>query len=306
MMNIVSQTGDAEIARVFVAEFRGDARLLAEFVDARDPEVAPSEKWVVIISTQFGCPVACPMCDAGGDYRGDLTAEEMLTQVEHAIALHPAARLRSARKFKVQFARMGEPALNPRVIEALRLLPGRCGAPGLIPCVATTAPAASRSWFEELLEVRCTAYEGRPFQLQLSLNSTDAAARDVLMPVPKMVFEELAAYARRFAAHGPRKVTLNFALTEGVPVDPGVVAAHFDPAATCVKLTPLNPTLRSAAAGFSTALPPESPTRADALCAAFAARGFDVLLSIGDARENAIGSNCGMAVRRVEGRSFTQ
>ena len=305
-MEILSQTGDAEIARVFVARFRGDERLLAEFVDARDPEVAPSEKWVVIVSTQFGCPVACPICDAGGDYRGDLTAEEMLAQVDHVVGLHPPKRLMSARKFKVQFARMGEPALNPAVLEALRLLPQRYDAPGLMPCIATTAPASARAWFEDLLDVRRTVYAGRPFQLQLSLNSTDAATRDRLMPVAKMEFAELADYARRFFHAGQRKVALNFALTRDVSIDPDVIAEHFDPAWTCVKLTPLNPTARSADAGLSTALPPEAPSHAEKLCAELSRRGFDVLLSIGDPRENTIGSNCGMAVRRFEVRPFTE
>jgi hypothetical protein len=39
------------------------------------------------------------------------------------------------------------------------------------------------------------------------------------------------------------------------------------------------------------------------LCVKLQARGFDVILSIGDARENQIGSNCGMAIKAVLSRS---
>lgn len=149
--------------------------------------------------------------------------------------------------------------------------------------------------------VRRGLYADREFQLQLSVNSTDEAHRDRLMPVPKLSLGELGSYARCFHAGMPgRKVALNFALTEGIAVDAEAIARHFDPTCCCVKVTPLNPTQRSAQTGLCTALPPEAPGRAQALCEALSARGFEVIVSIGDVRENAIGSNCGMAVRRFE------
>ncbi len=300
-MEIISRQGDPELAEVFVARFRGNDRFLVEFVDARDPDVPAHEKWVVIVSTQFGCPVACAMCDAGGEYHGGLSAEEILSQVEHVVSRSSADRLASVLKFKVQFARMGEPALNPAVLDALRLLPGRFNAPGLIPCVATVAPSSAAPWFEELLSIRRNVYGGRPFQLQLSINSTDDAARDRLMPVPKMSLRELGAYAIRFSGHGPRKVSLNFAMARGMAIDPGVVARHFDPASACVKITPLNPTIRSAEQGLKSGLEACIPEDVDEIMREFGRLGFDVILSIGDARENSIGSNCGMAVRKIKG-----
>ncbi|MBN1283283.1 MAG: radical SAM protein [Proteobacteria bacterium] len=298
-MEIISRQGDPNLAEVFVARFRDDAKLLAEFVDARDPERDPGYKWVIVVSSQFGCPIGCPMCDAGGDYRGDLTKEEILAQIDAVVARHPAARLRDAAKFKVQFARMGEPALNPAVLDALEVLPSRYLAPGLIPCIATMAPANAGEWFERLLAIRHGMYADGEFQLQISLNSTDGAARDRLMPWPKMSFASIAEYARQFHEAGTRKVALNFALTEGVPVDPGAIAGHFDPASACVKITPLNPTARSAETGLATALPPHAPEEAEKLCDELGRLGFDVILSIGDVRENEIGSNCGMAVRKL-------
>ncbi len=299
-MEIISIQGDPSLAEVFVARFRGDKRLLAEFVDARDPEEDPNYKWVVIVSSQFGCPIACPMCDAGGDYLGDLTAEEILAQIDAVVARHPGSRLKGTKKFKVQFARMGEPALNPAVLSALEALLSRFGAPGLMPCIATTAPANARRWFDSLKEIRHGVYSGRDFQLQISLNSTDEAARDRLMPWPKMSFAYISEYARKFHEPGTRKVALNFALTEGVPVDPDSIARNFDPRFTCVKITPLNPTIRSAETGLSTALPPHAPEEADSLSKRLNELGFDCIVSIGDVRENAIGSNCGMAVRKIK------
>jgi len=301
-MQIVSKHGDPNLAEVYVAKFRYDDRYMAEFVDARDPDRDPDYKWVIIVSTQFGCPVACTMCDAGGDYAGDLRAAEIFAQIDHVVKQHGSRRLGTVEKFKVQFARMGEPALNHAVLEVLRELPSRYRAPGLMPCIATTAPSNACKWFDGLIGVRHSVYAGRDFQLQISLNSTDEEARDRLMPYPKMTFETIVKLIDRFHIDGTRKVSLNFALTKDVPVDAGVIARHFDPGKTCIKITPLNPTGRSRETGLDTALPPEAPKECDRLCGELSGLGFDVIVSIGDVRENEIGSNCGMAVRRLANR----
>jgi 23S rRNA (adenine2503-C2)-methyltransferase len=301
-MQIISKQGDPDLAEVYVARFRGDDRYMAEFVDARDPDHDPTYKWVIIVSTQFGCPISCPMCDAGGDYEGDLTGDEIFAQIDHVVDSHGTGRLAAVEKFKVQFARMGEPALNPAVLDVLCELPSRYRAQGLIPCIATTAPANACRWFERLIGIRQTKYAGSDVQLQISLNSTDDAARDRLMPYPKMSFETIGKFIDRFHVGGTRKVSLNFALTKDVPVEPDVIARHFDPESTCIKITPLNPTSRSQDTGMDTALPPHAPEECDQLCQALGDRGFDVILSIGDVRENDIGSNCGMAVRRIRAK----
>lgn len=301
-MEIISRQGNPEVAEVFVARFRENSDLLAEFVDARDPELSADEKWVIIISTQFGCPIECQMCDAGGDYRGNINSEEMLSQIQYVVAQHDTKRLASIKKFKIQFARMGEPSLNPYVLNVLQMLPQHFNTQALIPCVATIAPRSATKWFDELLEIRQTVYSARPFQLQFSINSTDEDSRNNLMPIPKLSLKELGQYAKLFASYGQRKVALNFALAHGILVDPLKVAQHFDPASACIKLTPLNPTIRSAKIGLKNALLPHAPKKAQKLADKFKSLGFDVILSIGDLRENEIGSNCGMAVRKIRGK----
>lgn len=303
-MKILSKHGDPDIAEVYVAKFRDDDDLAAEFVDARDPAFARADKWVMIVSTQFGCPVSCPMCDAGDDYLGDLSADEIFAQIEAIRNSHPEIPLHSVKKLKIQFARMGEPALNPAVLDVIEELPMRYDVPGLIPCIATTAPACARAWFDRLLSIRHGIYRSRDFQMQFSINSTDEKFRDKLAPVGKMSLAEIGNYSRFFHETGLRKAGLNFALAEGVPVEPETIAKHFDPEFACIKITPLNPTLRSAETGFKTALSPDAPQEAEKLCNEFMQLGFDVILSIGDERENAIGSNCGMAVRGRKENNF--
>ena len=79
-LEMVYTSGNDDLARVFVARTADGSPI--EFVESIQPPYRREEKWVLIVSTLKGCPVGCPICDAGGDYRGKLTAEEILAQVE--------------------------------------------------------------------------------------------------------------------------------------------------------------------------------------------------------------------------------
>lgn len=293
---VVRTTGRDGAALVHVAEMRGAPRRLVEFVDALDPRHPRDEKWVVIVSTQFGCPVGCVMCETGRFYRGNLSADEILWQVDRVVlSRHPDGRV-PTRKFKVQFARMGEPSLNPESLRALSLLRTRYGAPGLIACVTSVAPARAASFFEDLARLKRDLYPCGAFQLQFSINTTDDALRDRLMPIRRWTLAEIARYGERFFEPGDRKVVLNFALAEGWPVDVDRVASLFDPARFVIKVTPLNPTARAEREGLRTLLSPDRNRACDDLAAALRSRGFDTIISIGTAEEMAIRSNCGQAV----------
>jgi len=37
------------------------------------------------VSSMFGCPIKCRMCDAGGDFAGKLTVREILDQVDYMV-----------------------------------------------------------------------------------------------------------------------------------------------------------------------------------------------------------------------------
>jgi 23S rRNA (adenine2503-C2)-methyltransferase len=292
-LKVVQKRGKKELAVVYVAGLRDDPRNLVEFVDACPPAAGDRlKKWVIIISTQMGCQVNCLMCDAGGGFRGNLSAAEMLGQIRTVVAdngIDPGG----CTKFKVQFARMGEPALNPQVITALRELSDLY--PNVIPCVATIGPGDCSRWFSELMIVRDLFTD---VQLQLSVNSTDEGWRDIIMPFPKMPLNVLADYGKSFYRPGQRKTVLNFALQPQWPLDPAALRKKFDPRYFAVKLTPVNPT----AAGSRNSLDlnqnigsikHEMEEKARSL----ERHGFLVIRSVGELEENLIGSNCGQAVR---------
>lgn len=296
-MKVLATTGREDIAVVYIADMGGGRRV--EFVESVQPPIPRERKWVLIVSTLYGCPVRCRFCDAGSHYRGKLTARDMIAQVDYMVRRRYTDRRVPAGKFKVQFARMGEPAFNENVIDAMAELPKRYGAPGLMPAVSTIAPAGCGRFFDRLLEIKNGLFAGR-FQLQFSIHTTDPALRDWLVPARKWSFERIAAYGERFFEPGDRKVALNFALAEGMSVDVAELHKHFSPDVFLVKLTPVNPTLRALRSGIVSHIRPDEERYeiVDSLRAA----GYEVILSIGEIEENHIGSNCGQYVTEY-GRS---
>jgi len=295
-MKIVGTTGREDIARAYIAEMRPGK--LVEFCESVEPPIPRRDKWVLIVSTMFGCPVGCQMCDAGGQYGGNLTVDEILEQTDFLIERRFPDRRVDVAKFKIQFARMGEPALNPEVIDVLRRLPERYDAPGLMPSVSSVAPAAGGRFFDELCKVKQEQYPAGRFQLQFSIHTTDRALRDQLIPVKKWSFDEIAAYGEAFRRPGDRKITLNFALAEGMPIEGQVLLKHFDPDRFLLKITPLNPTYRAVEHDLTSRIDPEVADGHSGLIAELESSGYQVLLSIGEPEENLIGSNCGQYVLR--------
>ena len=280
---------------VYVVEYPGG---LVECVEAIQPPRSREDKWVLMISTLFGCPINCKMCDAGGHYRGKLTEEEMFSQIEYLIGQrYPSGQVPS-KQFKIQFARMGEPALNPAVLDLLRSLPGRLQAPGLLPSFSTIAPHGTDDFFEEMIDIKDEYYPGGRFQFQFSIHTTDTARRDELIPVRKWDFQKMAAFGERYYQPGDRKITLNFALAEDSPVDPGVLLEYFDPELFLVKITPLNPTYQALASGLKSYVKHKDEISDYPVLQAVEQAGYQLILSIGEQEENRIGSNCGQYVQK--------
>ena len=295
-MRVVSSAGRDDLARVYVADF-GDGKMV-EFVESVQPPLPRKKKWVLIVSSLFGCPVGCLMCDAGSTFDGKLSEEEIFSQLDFLIQNRFPDGIVPVEKFKVQFARMGEPAFNPAVLKVLERFPERYKAPGFIPSVSTVAPRGTEAFFEELLELKRRLYKDGNFQLQFSIHSTDEKTRHRLIPIKKWSLAEIAGFGNRFHENGDRKVTLNFALAKEAELDPLVLLEHFDPGSFLIKITPLNPTYQSLEHGLSSYLEPLNTEKRYRIIEALRAAGYEVIVSVGELEENRIGSNCGQYLTR--------
>jgi 23S rRNA (adenine2503-C2)-methyltransferase len=269
VLKLLYSKGDDNLARVFVAEVAGGARI--EFVESVQPPIPRDEKWVLIVSTLKGCPIDCPMCDAGGRFAGKLTAEEIHAQIDFLIRRRFPDGGVPTPKLKVQFARMGDPALNDAVLDVLTQMPQRFRAPGLIACISTIAPAGREDFFKRLLQIKNRFYSQGRFQLQFSVHSTDARDRRQLVPAHTWSLAQMADYGRRFP-----------------------------PEQFLVKLTPINPTFAARRAQLVGLIDPGDPQGCREVAERFRRYGYETLVSIGALEENAIGSNCGMYVTRLE------
>ncbi len=295
-MKVLASIGREDVAMVYVIDL-GDSKLV-ECVESVQPPIPREEKWVLLVSTMFGCPIGCVMCDAGGHYLGKPTKEQIFTQIDFLVRKRYPDRIIPAKQFKIQFARMGEPSLNPDVLEVLDELPELYHAPGLMPSLSTVAPKGSENFMDRLLEIKFNRYAGGHFQFQFSIHTTDETLRDEIIPVKKWSFAEMSAYGERFYAPGDRKITLNFALAQNMPVEPGILLNYFDPDKFLIKITPLNPTYQALENNLTSYIDPYVEDNGYEIVEALKQAGYQVIVSIGEVEENLIGSNCGQYIKR--------
>lgn len=148
------------------------------------------KKLVFIISTLYGCPVGCPICDAGGAFRGVIGKEEMGVVIRNLFEEHRWGIPSRFSRVKIQFSRMGEPAFNG---ELPSFIDGLCEEYSDVKPVfslSSVAPESSDGFFSEFMEVVEKRSPRNEFQLQFSIHSTDDKERDILIPVKKWISEE--------------------------------------------------------------------------------------------------------------------
>ncbi len=293
-MRVIKRVEENQIANVFIAE--NNEGKLVEFVESTQPPLTFREKWVLIISTLYGCPVNCQICDAGGKYQGRLSKEELLFQIDYLVRNRFPDGIINTQKFKIQFARMGDPAFNDHVLEVLEAIPVRYNYTNFIPSVSTIAPKGTDKFFERLLEIKKKNY-AEDFQLQFSIHSTDEKQRDELIPVKKWSFSDMATYGNDFYQAEGKKITLNFAPGKNNIIDVGILQRYFDPEKFLIKITPVNPTMKSINNNIQSFI--NHNNNGDALNDQLKKAGYNVILSIGEWEENKIGSNCGQYVNSI-------
>ncbi len=300
-MKVVETRSLGPLGRLYLADLGGERERLIEFVDTIEPGVPKARKWVLMLSTQVGCVIGCRMCDGGAmGWRGNLTAAEIVAQVRRVVRDNPELDARRHPKFKVHFARLGEPTLNPATPQALERLAAEWGGPGLTASISTVAPDAptAAARLEEMREVKDRLYGGGRFQLQFSAHSTDESVRRRVMRARPWSLERVADFGRRWWRPGDRKITLNFALAPDQPLDPQAAAGIFDTERFLVKITPVNPT-RAAEASGAARLWMKPPADVASAAAGLRARGFTVILSPSAREEVEAATSCGQLWSRA-------
>lgn len=165
------------------------------------PERDPNKGATLCVSSQAGCPVACPFCASGllGLAR-NLRAHEIVEQYVRGRALGPLSR-------SVVMG-IGEPLLNyPQLSAALETVRDEMGLGGRKLTVSTVG-------FPDRL--RRLAPEKPRFQLAISLHTPDQEQRDRLVPAMAGVpIEEVLAAGDDWFEKTGREVTYEYVLLGG-------------------------------------------------------------------------------------------
>jgi len=299
-MKVIKRIKENNIANVFIAE-NSDGKQF-EFVESIQPPLTIKQKWVLILSTLYGCPVGCKFCDAGGNYHGKLSFDELMFQIDYLINQRFPNKYVDSDKFKIQFARMGEPSFNDNVLNVLEAIPSTFSMKSFVPSLSTIAPVGTDNFFKKLLKIKENLYPN-DFQLQFSLHSTDEVQRDELVPIKKWSFEKISEYGRRFYSPMGKKITLNFAMGKTNILNIKELKYYFDPKIFLVKLTPVNPTFKAKENKIESLIKPGIKNYS--LINELNEEGFEVILSIGELEENKIGSNCGQYINAINQKNET-
>ena len=136
-----------------------------------------AERTVICCSTQSGCPVGCRFCGAGDYFVRNLTADEIVAQVDHAMSETGIAAADMAR-LQIMFMSMGEPMLNLKaLLPALRQLHHKYPNARLL--ISTSGPDV------DYMPLHLLAQEIDTIGLQFSVHESTDAARDLLVPFKK-------------------------------------------------------------------------------------------------------------------------
>jgi len=212
------QSSDGSVRYLLGLGEKQELNAEAEFAEKRKTNKAasveavfmPSEsRQTICISTQAGCAVDCQFCMTAqlGLIR-NLTAGEILAQVllpleEHKDNLTPQTN--------VVLMGQGEPLLNfANVMAAMRILLDQSGI-GLAPKHVTLSTSGIVPGIEKLAQEKV-----RP-KLAISLNASNDAQRDMLMPINKKYpLKKLLAVCRNFPRGSREYITFEYVLLGGV------------------------------------------------------------------------------------------
>lgn len=185
-----------------------------------------THRWMVGVSCMSGCPIGCKFCSTGQLKRWrNLTAEEIVEQVEFIISKNREYDPDEAAEFKINYTRMGEPFLNlTEIRRAIEIIDSRYE--GVHHYISTIGlRGADFSWVKDNIT------------LQLSLHSLDEERRHDLIPIPNLMsIKELGQVRTK----SNLKTTVNMTLVDFADFDGAKLKEYFDPKYFFIKLSPIN------------------------------------------------------------------
>lgn len=217
-----------------------------------------SEKWVITLSTQYGCVQKCTFCSVPNvKFRGNATFRDLESQLYNALDAFPDVNY--IERLNIHFARMGEPIFNEDVFDFSewlyrnkRYLPVRVET--LHPVLTTSLPknyGSLKSRILDWIDIKNELYNGQA-GLQFSINSTNEDQRQQMFGGSSITLKEFAKIASTFPDPVGRKYCLNFAYSTDFEIDGAKLLDYFDPNIFMCKITPIHNNKECVANGIQT------------------------------------------------------
>lgn len=263
LKKIVVPTGEIFVAKgekgliefLNVGDYGKNANIKADFLGITrelngvpNGDIMPlSEKWVITLSTQYGCSMNCKFCDVHKVGLGlNATLNDMNNMILIALAEHK--EISYTKRLNIHYARMGEPTFNFDVLNNAKnikqLVRPILGNSLIHPVISTMLPKNNIRLVDFLLkwaEIKNIEYNGDA-GLQFSINSTDDEQRDYLFSDNSLSLKEISQIGKILPNPFGRKYTLNFALSDESIIDANRLASLFSTDKFMVKITPLHVT----------------------------------------------------------------
>lgn len=280
------------------ADFMG---LTREIQHVEHQQMLPlSEKWVITISTQYGCSMNCKFCDVPKVGKGiNVTYDDLKNQIIAGLQLHP--EVQSTKRLNIHYARMGEPTWNTHVIDFTRKMRKELypyiGRSLIHPVVSTMLPKnnANLEWFlNSWMEIKNYDFRGDA-GLQLSINSTSDYEREHMFSGNACTLDKVSELGKMLDMPKGRKITLNFAVAE-YEINAEKLADYFSPDKFIVKLTPMHKTHTALENGIETVGDYTTMYPYQHYEESLKKVGFDVLVFIASEYEDLGRITCGNAI----------
>lgn len=258
LKNIITPTGNilivdgskGKLEMLSLADYGKEKNIKAEFMGlSREIEGVPhgtlmplTEKWVITISTQYGCSMGCTFCDVPKVGKGiNASCNDLIKQVLTGIYLHP--EIESTKRLNIHFARMGEPTWNPNVLDAVKWMKEHLDTEyNVHPVVSTMMPRRNewlKTFIHTWMRIKNRLYKGNA-GLQISINSTNEIEREKMFSNNALSLYDISKLMEGIIPSG-RKITLNFALCN-YEINENILRQYFNPDDYLIKITPMHKT----------------------------------------------------------------
>lgn len=268
-----------------------------------------SEKWVMTLSTQYGCMMSCKFCDAPKvGFGGNATFDDFKKQLMNARNEYTGVGYTD--RLNIHFARMGEPVFNAEnIFNFSRWLADKRAFQNetnlrvetIHPVFTTMCPKTPKfnektcNAVETWVNIKNNLFNGQA-GLQLSINTTNEAARNDMFNGLSMSLNDISLMCGFLPEPLGRKYCLNFAVTDETEIDPYILIDLFNRKNFMVKITPIHNNNACKENGYATKTGYSSYAAYKHLEDALVDAGWDVLVFVPSMDEENGAVTCGNAI----------